>query len=1535
MTFYSNLATLNRCELSDFNEVDEAITRMEVGVYHICFTRDYPVPAYQNATWLPSGVTFRIQDAIFGLAVNGVQHARGLRSFMPMHGNNVIEMFRQPSAPLHAGEALSLIPSSAFCADAPSTCSSNHSGHLTSNISLGVMHWGELCDLHANIYQVCHRKTGESVFRATGLSLMLQDVVTRVSINDMEVGRGHRTAAAKVATNRMFLKTNSSGSPNKDFYPSTFESLPGDRRTATARFGDAWDEAVVYLSLIPAMADCEKAAENPSTTGEVQIQGQTHMPAAIYDNIWGMGRSKSDLVMLKASGHLLARIELQYDSNNLTYPLGLHLDEATMWQGVSDLPTGMYQVCVCVKPKPEVGQRAFNSTGISVNIQNHVQAMRVNHLAPNGGVRVSIPRAMGNRVVFSGDRTYFEPPTFKGFVMSLIHPTGDCNDVRDNPPNCDRIDNSSAFPSACGPNGTKVSGFLRLASNGMVENTQRFSELEPALYQVCIRNPHAPQPDVPAFPAMGSTGISVLVQTAILNVKSNGVAPGYGNRLAFPLVPGNTLSYSVLNASAAHWLSLIGTDEECKVRAGAADVHRLLPKPSWRLQAQNPFRVDWLTNDTQALLSLQVQCQTNASLSACDSQQAFNGYRLGMRSSSLVGGSLVWSDLEYVDYPASLSMNLDLVVTVDDNGFAILWEGKVRHIFRHQIPWSSFSSVQVSGPGSATIEERVSYRRYEVAEADLNRITTSIPAGIYQLCFSQEGVASRHFFLGETNLAMGTGISVRLQSELTGLQVNGIINVPRHHPQGVVATAPVRQGLIIRAVGHSFVNLTRPYALRQYASLPQMALSIIDANGDCTSVNSMTQCIDASCDNPPAADFEKRASGLLPVNIEDASLAGTNVIGRLPGGMYQVCMESGPSGNMTASGLSIELHTRIGGVWVNDADIHDGLHSVASRRDWNTIFVRGRLPTNEKSVEVSGRIVLIRTESGLPASPQALPMCARLSKDSSPAFNVSAGSDILVHAQWDAAWGYSGSESSGLHELCIQHSNDQPFEATGLAIDIQPAPVSKVASIIVNGVQSWGISAVPFGTKNNEVVFELAGAEYSTTMHFLLSPADRTCGEQALKSSQYPYFPPKIPTHNAGLGLRMGRMNQSEIEACWSRAVAGLYSEKIYKVCFSENGEGGSYVDTGLTMIGQRNISGLTLNQKVLHDGRIVYLPNVTNERLAFEQPSKFPSPPRPHTVGDAIALISVQGDCTKAYDNPVATTGGSSGPLMTLREDGVLDYSNQITAMGPYYYQVCIRFSGEHTFHRTGLRVQVVQNFSLRVLGVPSLASRCDVSLPTLTVRLENPLGNVVPYFDSAARPYASSMSTRIVLHLYRCNSTCGTLLDALSTCSEACPDANWENVTSYVTGNDAPVVDGVASYTDFTVRSNAGRFYVRAGWVRDDRLTWGDTLNFVVTPHHILTSGVSAGDLFTVGAVPAPSFDLCDLGLFSRDDVRCRGSAVLPAIRYVCKSRKMCQNRSVRVTLYCDLEKSLCFILRCLLSRMRAAVALLAQKALSLTSC
>ena len=252
---------------------------------------------------------------------------------MPLRGNNVIEFFRSPTVPLLKGEALALIPSADFCGHVDfsrpaAKCSQNQSGHLIAgglasnvtgnlayNLSLRLVLWGTLCEMNAGIYQVCHRRANHSVFRTTGVSLTLQDTVSTLRINDIEMGAGHRIAAPKVSTNRIFVATNSSGSTKRFYYrykdPSdiilgmewkkfanrNFVPLFGDRRTAYSPYG-LWDLSAVILSIIPAMLDCEDATENPATGGPVQIQGQAHMPNAIYDGVM-MGTSEKKTVPLR------------------------------------------------------------------------------------------------------------------------------------------------------------------------------------------------------------------------------------------------------------------------------------------------------------------------------------------------------------------------------------------------------------------------------------------------------------------------------------------------------------------------------------------------------------------------------------------------------------------------------------------------------------------------------------------------------------------------------------------------------------------------------------------------------------------------------------------------------------------------------------------------------------------------------------------------------------------------------------------------------------------------------------------------------------------------------------------------------------------------------------------------------------------------------------------------------------------------------------------------------------------------------------
>ena len=501
--------------------------------------------------------------------------------------------------------------------------------------------------------------------------------------------------------------------------------------------------------------------------------------------------------------------------------------------------------------------------------------------------------------------------------------------------------------------------------------------------------------------------------------------PGNGNRLGFPLLAGNSLSYRTLNASAAHWLSLTKPTEECKARAASSDAFRLQPKPSWRLRGQAPFSVQWYytysnTNSSgNATVSLEVKCRANASSSECAHGDSYN---LSMRTETWTtfDNSNVISPYDYSEYPGTLPRIVDWIVMLEEDGISILWLDRMRHMYTHQLPGASFVNMQFTGPITATRHERSSYRRYDITLRDLNLLGALMPPGIYQLCFSPEGNSSHQTFLNdnsnETNIAYGTGISVTLHQHMTMLEVNGIVYFPRHHPEGIVATAPLRQGLIVRALGLPRKFNSQVQLLNDTFAVEQMRqttnwLSLIAANGDCNSVDAITECVDGTCDNPPDVTRNNlvSASGWLAANIEDLSLRNADVLARLASGLYQACIRNSTAGIWTPSGFSFELHTRIGCIWINDANMHDGLHSKASRRDSNTVYIRGRLPIRsylkhegetflgtEKSVPVSGRITLIPTGDAMSPMPSSTLPCARIKKQSVPYFVIDATNDTIA-----------------------------------------------------------------------------------------------------------------------------------------------------------------------------------------------------------------------------------------------------------------------------------------------------------------------------------------------------------------------------------------------------------------------------------------------------------------------------------------------------------------------------------------------------------
>jgi hypothetical protein len=96
-----------------------------------------------------------------------------------------------------------------------------------------------------------------------------------------------------------------------------------------------------------------------------------------------------------------------------------------------------------------------------------------------------------------------------------------------------------------------------------------------------------------------------------------------------------------------------------------------------------------------------------------------------------------------------------------------------------------------------------------------------------------------------------------------------------------------------------------------------------------------------------------------------SAVNGTDVFAQLGVGLYQICSRASPassalpiiggggyvydgdaSSGMVATGLSIELQDVILGLWVDNVEVHDGLHSVLSGSNDERLYLRGNLASS-------------------------------------------------------------------------------------------------------------------------------------------------------------------------------------------------------------------------------------------------------------------------------------------------------------------------------------------------------------------------------------------------------------------------------------------------------------------------------------------------------------------------------------------------------------------------------------------------------------
>jgi len=372
----------------------------------------------------------------------------------------------------------------------------------------------------------------------------------------------------------------------------------------------------------------------------------------------------------------------------------------------------------------------------------------------------------------------------------------------------------------------------------------------------------------------------------------------------------------------------------------------------------------------------------------------------------------------------------------------------------------------------------------ELSGSELDAALATLRQGVYQVCISHEHNSS----------AMGTGLSLRLQSQLTAVEVNGLWMGPRRTATStVVAAAPRRSGCTLRALevrAGSEAPWSSQSELWPAYSAETPALSLVGAESDCH----------ALADNPREVDAGRNASGLLLWASAGALsvINGTDLFEKLTPGVYQVCARpaksSVPAGlgvfdgdgfsSMLATGLSLELQDVILGVWVGDRLAVDGLRAVMSGAAGEQGFLRGRMDLNGFAAQPPALRADLVGILLIPSYPGAPPCNS---------FNRSEG------AQGTALFAAAGAAGAEDWQTSARVPPDLAHTACCASSHPTACGVSTVCRAAANGSNASTAncsttprarpSYCPAADGEHEICFRLAGGHYrSTGVLVLLKP---------------------------------------------------------------------------------------------------------------------------------------------------------------------------------------------------------------------------------------------------------------------------------------------------------------------------------------------------------------------------------------------------------------------------------------------------------------
>ena len=495
----------------------------------VCYKRK------SSASFVTSGLSLTVQNAVLGLEVNGVRNKGGIRPVIPRSADLELKYFRDASNPPQAGDSFAVLPLTSSCAllcqtsrnegrcdddvatdHAPSGFLSAHSNNAEIrsvsclipasntynvenrqpadiNCDASISKAPDFSGLIPGRYQLCYRAPSKcshySCFpswHATGISVRVQHDVISLVLQP-------KTAASGPIMYVPMMRGLQITTVQNDWQTISFSAFPGSTHAVTFQF-------------IPFDADCNALNDDNISTVRPTVGPVT-------------------------SGKLCDRVQFT--------------------NAIRSAKIGLNNVCI------RIGVGPYSSSGLSLRLQDKVRSLVVNGVRPNRGLLVPIPAVGASKITYDSD---VHPKI--GDSLAFIPPENVCSDPVQNPKS---LSSSIAYPK---------SGHVDFVSRTLAVGTEIL--LDPSAvnmmmkllplqqYKVCFRPAHVESSATDT--AFVDTGLGIVLHSELLSLQVNVVGDyivtesgnNPGLRTSLPIATGNKVQLP-RNGT----ISFIAADGDC------------------------------------------------------------------------------------------------------------------------------------------------------------------------------------------------------------------------------------------------------------------------------------------------------------------------------------------------------------------------------------------------------------------------------------------------------------------------------------------------------------------------------------------------------------------------------------------------------------------------------------------------------------------------------------------------------------------------------------------------------------------------------------------------------------------------------------------------------------------------------------------------------------------------------------------------------------------------------------------------------------